>query len=175
MDTARDTWTDTGQRNMNSCPASGLRDTNALHRSCGGKDNTMSLSCSCDWDYDADPGVWHYYLCKIESYKFRPLGTPRRVRCCSCKDLIDIGALVIRHRRYRYPYDEIESRIKCGCDMEDVFCDPPTIRMSNHYQCEQCGEIWLNLQALGFECLLPNENMTDALADYHELSGWKVA
>ena len=133
----------------------------------------MTLSCSCDWHPDYYPGDWLYYFCQIESYKFRPLETNRRVRCCSCQDLINIGALCIRHRRHRYPYDEIESRIKCGCDLDDVFCDPPTISIANHHQCERCGEIWLNLQSLGFECLSPNENMADALAEYHDLAGWK--
>lgn len=133
----------------------------------------MTLSCSCDYDYDFDPGDWTYYLCRIDSYKFRPLETNRRHRCCSCGDIIDIGALCIRHRRHRYPYDEIESRIKCGCDLEDVLYDSPGIAMANHYQCERCGETWLNLQALGFECLAPNENMAEALAEYHELSGFK--
>ena len=132
-----------------------------------------TLSCSCDWDNDQDPGNWHYCLYYLDSYKFRPLETNRRVRCCSCRALIDIGALCVRHRRHRYPWDEIESRIKCRCDLEDVFCDPPTISIANHYQCERCGEIWLNLQSLGFECLSPNENMADALAEYHDLAGWK--
>jgi hypothetical protein len=53
--------------------------------------------------------------------------------------------------------------------------DEPTIRISDHYQCERCGEIWLNLQALGFECLAPGEDMVDALAEYHEMTGWKTA
>lgn len=133
----------------------------------------MTLSCSCDYDYEVEPGEWTYYFYRVESYKFRPLETSRRVRCCSCGELIDIGALCIRHRRHRYPHDEIEARIKCGCNMEDAFCDPPTIAISNHYQCERCGEIWLNLQSLGFECLSPGENMEDALAEYHELSGFE--
>jgi hypothetical protein len=160
-----------------------LRQDNDFFRSASGvvlplvpeKGDIMSLSCSCDYDYDQDPGDWTYCLCRIDSYKFRPLETSRRVRCCSCKELIDIGSLVVRHRRHRYPYDDIESRIKIGRDIEDAFCDPPTIRMSNHYQCERCGEIWLNLQALGFECLSPGENMPDALAEYHDLTGWEKA
>jgi hypothetical protein len=133
----------------------------------------MTLSCSCDWDYDPDPGDWHYYLCRIDSYKFRPLETARRVRCCSCKEFISVGDLVIRHLRHRYPHDEIESRIKCKCDLEEAFQDEPSIRMADHYQCERCGEIWLNLQSLGYECLVPNENMEDSLAYYHELTGWE--
>jgi len=133
----------------------------------------MTLSCSCDWDYDRDPGDWTYEWKEPESVDFEPLQTGRRVRCCSCNELIDIGDLVIRHRRHRYPYDEIESQIKgCG-DLEDALCDPPAIGMANHYQCERCGEIWLNLQALGFECLSPGENMEDALAEYHEMTGWE--
>lgn len=133
----------------------------------------MSLSCSCDWDHDYDPGDWCYDLCRIDSYRFNLLATRRRVRCCSCNQLIDIGALCIRHQRHRYPYDEIESQIKCGCDIEQAFQDEPTIKIADHYQCERCGEIWLNLQALGYECLSPSENMEESLAEYHELSGWR--
>lgn len=135
----------------------------------------MSLSCSCDWDHDYDPGDWLYDHDPTDKYDFEPLQTRRRVRCCSCKELIDIGALCLRHRRHRYPYDEIESQIKIGWCLETVMCDEPTIRMSDHYQCERCGEIWLNLQALGYECLSPGEDMADALADYHDLTGWEKA
>ena len=137
------------------------------------KEATMTLTCSCDWYPDWYPGDWLYDWKKPESVDFEPLQTRRRVRCCSCRDMIDIEALCIRHRRHRYPWDEIESQIKCGCDLDDVFCDHPPISMANHYQCERCGEIWLNLQSLGFKCLSPNENMADALAAYHDLTGWK--
>lgn len=135
----------------------------------------MTLSCSCDWDYDQDydPGDWTYEWKDPESVDFEPLQTRRRVRCCSCNELIDLGALCLRHRRHRYPYDEIESRIKRGCDLETAMNDEPTIRMSDHYHCERCGEIWLNLQALGYECLSPNEDMEESLAEYHEMTGFK--
>jgi hypothetical protein len=122
--------------------------------------------------YDYDPGDWCCDLNRPDEYDFEPLQTRRRVRCCSCNKLIDIGSLCIRHPRHRYPYDSIESQIKCGCDIEGVFCDPPSIRIADYFQCERCGEIWLNLQALGFECLSPNEDMEESLAEYHELTGF---
>ena len=126
----------------------------------------MSLSCSCDYDYDPEPGMWAYMG---EHSWFETLDTTRGKRCCSCGDLINVGSLCIKHPRYRYPYSEIEAAI-VGADPD--MNEEPTIRVANHYQCESCGEIWLNLTAVGYECLLPNEKMSDALKEYHELTGF---
>jgi hypothetical protein len=89
--------------------------------------------------------------------------------------LINIGTLCLRHNRYRYPYDEIESQIKCGTDIDTACNDEPPIKMADHFQCERCGEIYLNLTAIGYECLVPSENMEDSLKEYHELSGFREA
>lgn len=132
----------------------------------------MSLSCSCDYDYDFEPGDWCYdHSAELD---FVQLDAGRAQKCCSCGKLIRVGEICIKYSRYRYPYDDIESRIKCSCDLDDVFCDEPTIRIADHYHCEWCGEMYLNLTALGYECLWPGENMRGALAEYHELSGFRV-
>lgn len=134
-----------------------------------GKLKTMPLSCGCDWDYDLDYGDWVYYWDCTQDFK--PLSTTRAKRCVSCGNLIPVGALCILHPRLRYGYNEIEARIT-GSDPEN---GEPTIGMAPHYQCERYGEIWLNLQAAGYECLSPTENMEEALKEYHDISGFKKA
>lgn len=131
----------------------------------------MTLSCSCDYDYEYNPGEWSYFF--SPDIDFTPLDTSRSKRCCSCGKLIRIGELCIKYQRYRYPYSDIESIIKCGCDLDDCFCDAPDIRMADHYHCEWCGEMFLNLTALGYECLVPCEDMRISLKEYHELSGFE--
>jgi hypothetical protein len=126
----------------------------------------MSLSCSCDWE--AEPGSICYDY-DGSSQDFEPLKTSKRKRCCSCKKLIDIGSLCIIHPRYRYPHNEIEARIT-GCDWD--LNEEPTIKISDHYQCEKCAEIWLNLTDLGYECLWPGEDMKKSLKEYHEITGF---
>lgn len=124
------------------------------------------LSCSCDYEYEAEYGMWLYMG---EHSWFVPLDASRRKRCCSCGELIDIGSLCIKHPRYRYPYSEIEAAI-VGADPE--MCEEPPIRISDHIQCEPCGEIWLNLTDIGYECLSPMESMVASLKEYHELTGF---
>jgi hypothetical protein len=130
----------------------------------------MSLSCSCNFDYDYDYGDWQYDACGFN--EFIHLSTYRSIRCVSCKNLIKPGDLCISHPRSRYAYNEIEARI-VGSDPENG--DQPEIKMAPHYQCERCGEIWLNLQAVGYECLSPTENMEEALKEYWERTGFKKA
>ena len=129
----------------------------------------MSLSCSCDYDYDYDPGQWVYWF--DNTLDFEPLDTTKRRRCCSCNKLIDIGSLCVKYGRARYPWNEIEARIH-GVDWE-CFEEPP-MSIADHYHCEKCGEIYLNLIDLGYECLSPSEKMSEALKEYHEITGFKT-
>jgi hypothetical protein len=131
----------------------------------------MPLSCGCDYESDFDPGDWMYDF-EASPHDFETLKTNRAKRCCSCKGLIKVGDICIVYHRCRYPYTDIESKIRCGCVLDDCFSDPPSIRVSPHYHCERCGEIWLNLTDIGYECLGPYENMPDALEEYHSLSGF---
>jgi len=114
------------------------------------------LSCSCgEWDGDG----WTY-----TSYgDFSTLNTKRRRRCCSCKELIDVGSLCLEFERYRYPNNEIEIRIY-GDDAAEVY-------LASWYMCENCSEIYLNLDALGY-CLEINLNMNDYLKEYQEMTGF---
>ena len=117
------------------------------------------LSCSC---YDDDECAWYYNSLE----KFIPLATKhnRRRRCCSCHKPIDIGASVVRIDRWRPPRDEIELRIARHDDAE--------IPLAAWFLCEECGEIFLNLNAIGY-CIDVSESMQDLLKEYHEMTGWK--
>ena len=131
----------------------------------------MPLSCSCDYDGDYGPGDWLYDI-EADRY-FIEAKFFRRKRCCSCGKLIDLFSLCNEYTRYRYPVDEIEAKIKVGCELDNVFDDEPTIKIASHYHCEKCAEIWLNLTEIGYECLMPYENMEGALKEYHIISGFK--
>jgi len=123
----------------------------------------MPLSCSCDFDYEFEEGEWYYDICDPD---FEKLNFKRSKRCCSCGELIKPGDLSLAHIRARYPYDELESRKKLSMDLEDAMNQEALIPMVPHYQCEKCGEIWLNLQSVGFECLSPSEDMKKALSEF---------
>lgn len=122
----------------------------------------MPLTCSCDWDWEPEPGGWS--IDWQQDLDFEPLETSRRKRCKSCGELIDIGSLVIRFECFRYPYTEQESR-RHGRDWDD-WNEEPWIPKAPIYLCEKCGEIFLNLRSVGFECLYPTENMPDMLNEY---------
>lgn len=124
------------------------------------------LSCECDYDFEF--GDWTYWY-EDSSNDFEKLKTSRRKRCCSCNELITIGSLCLKHARYRYPYSETEARI-IGAD-PDLNEEPP-IRIADHYHCEKCAEIYLNLTELEY-CFSPNENMFEMLKQYHIITGFK--
>lgn len=125
------------------------------------------LTCSCNFDYDFDYGRWLYDPIPLDK-DFEIFCETRRKRCCSCNQLIDKGSLCVRYERKRFPYSEVEARIAI-----DYFDEEPRIRMASHFHCERCGEIFLNLWSLGYECLSPQENMEDSLKEYQEMTGFK--
>jgi hypothetical protein len=114
------------------------------------------LSCSCP-EWDGEPGTWCYYI----PDDFTKLKGKRRKRCCSCNKLIDIGSDCLEFTREKAANDEIEERIR-----GEVFS------ISSFWMCERCGEIYLNLNALGY-CMVPTDEMTEALREYHEISGFQ--
>lgn len=131
----------------------------------------MGLYCGCDYnDWEPEPGVWFYWFSNQE-LDFEKFDMKRRKRCVSCGQLINIGSQVIKYHRYRYPYNDIEANI-LGCDPE--LNEEPPIKVADHFHCENCGEIYLNLTSVGYECLAPNESMTDSLKKYHEISGFEA-
>lgn len=129
----------------------------------------MPLTCGCGYDFDFEPGDWYFEPVCIEKIDFELFEGKKRKRCCSCNELIDIRSPCIRYSRYRYPYTEAEARITGYSSLESSMNDEASIKMPDLFHCEKCGEIWLNLYSVGFECLYPNENMLKMMEEYREL------
>lgn len=111
------------------------------------------LSCSCDFDSDG----WYYCF----PNNFSLFGHKRRRRCCSCNKLIDIGAQCVEFDRYRPAITEVEERI-CGNE----------INLASWFMCEWCGEMFFNLESLGY-CLTLGDSMKENLEDYWNMTGFK--
>lgn len=111
------------------------------------------LSCSCP-DYD-DCEEWFSY-----SPNFTRFEKKRRKRCCSCNELIGLNAFCIEFSRHRVPASEVE---------EKIYGDE--IQMASWYMCESCGDIFLNLEDIGY-CIILGDNMQDLLTEYWELTGF---
>jgi hypothetical protein len=110
----------------------------------------MPLSCSCD--FDAEPGQKVTY----GGSDFEPLETKKRKRCKSCKELIDIGSFCVRFDVYKIPEYEVEI---------NIYGEDGEMPMADIYFCETCGEIYHNLESVGF-CVLPWDDMREMLRDY---------
>jgi hypothetical protein len=117
------------------------------------EENRMSLSCECgEWD-DAD---WYY----DNTSDYKPLDTKRRRRCCSCKSMINIGALCVESMRFRNPgYDTIE---------EKIFGEDGQIWLASHYLCETCADLYFSLEALGY-CVSPGEDQRELVKEYADM------
>ena len=110
------------------------------------------LSCSCD------VGVCDWYYNPPDDFK--PFDKSRRKRCCSCKKLIDMGTPSLEFDRYREPYNDIEERI-FG---DEVYLAP-------WYMCEWCGEMFFNLEVLGY-CHFLGDSMKECMEEYWKLTGF---
>lgn len=115
----------------------------------------MSLSCTCA-EWEGDGWAWR---CDND---FTVLEGKRRKRCCSCKDMISIGAQCVELKRIRYPRTEVEERILGEC---------AETQMASWYLCENCGEIYLNLDALGY-CYNIGDDLREDLKEYHAVTGF---
>ena len=119
----------------------------------------MTLSCACQYPYDGDCD-WYYDV----PDDFETLDTVRRRRCKSCGKMIDVGSTVIRFERWRHAkYDSIE---------EKILGEGADVPLAPYFFCERCGEIALNLHALGY-CIDPESDMREDLREYHELTGFE--
>ena len=114
------------------------------------------ISCGCNYDGPDNPGDQWFY----SPDKFSIFDKPRRKRCLSCKRLINRGEPCLEFDRKRLPWSDIEERI-----LGDEITMPPV------YMCEQCGEIYFNLEDIGY-CVLVG-NMQEALEEYHDITGFK--
>jgi predicted RNA-binding Zn-ribbon protein involved in translation (DUF1610 family) len=122
----------------------------------------MPLTCSCDFDdHEFEPGDWYYMG---DSGDF--VESDIKIECKSCEETININDLCVTFSRFRYPKDEQEAKSKGYYDLEVAMEQEATIKTDNHYICEKCGEIYLNLSSVGFECIAPSENMPKLLKQY---------
>lgn len=115
----------------------------------------MTLSCHCGFDTDAD---WWWY----HPADFQTLKTKRGRRCKSCNNLIKIGSLCLEFKREKYPRTFVEYKIYGDNE----------IPMPSWYLCEDCGEIFMNLDDIGY-CVAPYDNMKVLMKEYHEITGFK--
>ena len=111
----------------------------------------MPLSCSCD--YEHEPGT----VISYQDDDFTRLEGKRRKRCESCNNLIDINDCALGFSIVKIPEHEVEINIH-GEDGE--------IPRARRYLCEKCGEIFLNLGSVGFDCIWVGENMPELLKEY---------
>lgn len=110
------------------------------------------LSCACD-DYNHD---WYYY----PPEDFTKFEASRRKRCISCGVLINHKSACLEFSCWRTPYSYIE---------ENIYGDE--VPLANKYMCETCGEIFLNLESIGY-CITLGGNMKEDLRDYWDLTGF---
>lgn len=110
------------------------------------------LSCSCD----IDGSDWTYY----PPNDFVEFDEIRRKRCCSCNSLIDHWQPSLKFQRARDPRTDIE---------ECIWGDE--VYMAPWHMCEWCGEIFLNLDALGY-CHNLGDSIKEDLEDYWDLTGF---
>ena len=108
----------------------------------------MPLSCDCDCD-----GDWFY----MGPSDYSVLNTKRSRKCCSCGAKIQPGDTVNRYQRFRGPNNDIEERI---------YGDE--VPMSDKYHCEECADLYWNLDALGY-CVLLDDNMRSLIKEYAEM------
>lgn len=109
----------------------------------------MPLSCDCgEWDGE---GVGY-----LTPDDFKHLIAKRSRRCKSCNAKIKPGQTCLEFERFHYPQDDIEERI---------YGDGEEIPNASWHLCVPCGEIFFNLDDLGF-CVNPDENMEALLYEY---------
>jgi hypothetical protein len=112
------------------------------------------LSCYCpDFD-DTNHSSWSYY----PSIDFKIFDKTRRKRCCSCHELIDLQSLCLEFGRSRSIHTEVE---------EKIYGEDGEVPLADWYMCEDCGEIYLNLDALGF-CVDISLDMREELKEYQQ-------
>jgi predicted RNA-binding Zn-ribbon protein involved in translation (DUF1610 family) len=111
----------------------------------------MPLTCGCDYSDDGDY-AWYWR----SPDDFSTLSGPRRKRCTSCHQLINIGATVIAFERFRLAKTDIEERI---------YGESGEIALASQYLCEHCGDLFFSLSELGY-CVNPYESMRELLGEY---------
>ncbi len=117
----------------------------------------MALSCSCD--YEPEPGMKCWQA--GEDFSRMPL-LSRRKRCCSCNKLLEPSSTVVEIERNKIPETDVEVRI---------YGENGEIPLASWYLCEKCGEIYLTLADIGYECIYPPSTLA-AQKEYWEETGF---
>ena len=108
------------------------------------------LYCDSGYDDGCEDGRWYYY----HAHNFDNYQKKRRTRCCSCKSVISIDDVVVCFSRYRNAISDIEEKIMGN-----------EISLADYYLCEKCGEIYFNLQDLGYAIDI-TASMSGYMAEY---------
>ena len=116
----------------------------------------MPLTCHCDFD-DGDA---EFYIWSSGDYSTMPKRN-RRTRCRSCQALLNEGDIITEHTRSRYARWDIE---------EAIYGEGPEVPLATWYLCEMCSDLWFSLLELGYECITPDENMRELVAEYAGLT-----
>lgn len=116
----------------------------------------MGLACSCP-ESDFNPGDEFW----IETKDYAPLATKRGKRCCSCKELIPVGALCVEVPRMRVPKGDVEEKIYGDFEGDNG------VPLASAYLCERCADICFSLAELGY-CEQPWEDQRELLKEYIE-------
>ena len=113
----------------------------------------MGLSCDCDIDWDPDPGDWYWNSVPrdYKTFEFK-----RRKRCCSCDELIGIGALTTEHTRVKTPGSDVEI---------NIYGEDGEIAIASDWMCEKCSDLFLSLVELGY-CVNPRDKMTELVEEH---------
>jgi len=114
----------------------------------------MGLSCSCG-DFDIEPGTWYWE----DNSSLKPMDRrARRVKCCSCKKIINDDDLVVEFYRYM-PLDEDSITYKIHGEAR---------QLASWYECEECTDLREALEELGY-CVNLGEYMKDLIAEHNEI------
>lgn len=81
------------------------------------------------------------------------------MRCCSCKELIDLDVVAIAFPRWRVPD---------GIYEESRFGEEGEIPIATWYQCERCADLYFSLEELGY-CGQPSADQRELVKEYAEL------
>ncbi len=107
----------------------------------------------CDSGFDDRDSGWYYY----HAHGFNNYQKKRRTRCCSCKKVISQDDVIVCFSRYRDALTDVEEKIM-----------GQEIRLADYYLCEKCGEIYFNLEDLGYAIDI-TASMADYMAEYLEI------
>ena len=104
------------------------------------------LPCNCEY---GESETWYSLPSDFSLFK-----KWRAKRCCSCNKLIKFNDICLEFGLTRATTNELE---------EKIYGDEKPL--APHYQCESCGEVFFNLQSIGY-CIDIENDMDEYMKDY---------